>query len=79
MLVIVILVFLSFVYFFWVMQAVVLCQVEKAKEDMLNKLYSSVRLVIISVIYVYFMGRSGGMGLKQVILLALGVMGSLIF
>ena len=29
------------------MQAVVLCQVEKAKEDMLNKLYSSVRLATI--------------------------------
>lgn len=27
-------------------QAVVLCQVEKAKEDMLNQLYSSVRLVL---------------------------------
>ena len=26
-------------------QAVVLCQVEKAKEDMLNQLYSSVRLM----------------------------------
>lgn len=26
-------------------QAVVLCQVEKAKEDMLNQLYSSIRLV----------------------------------
>lgn len=25
-------------------QAVVLCQVEKAKEDMLNQLYSSIRL-----------------------------------
>lgn len=31
------------------MQAVVLCQVEKAKEDMLNKLYSSVRSVFGSV------------------------------
>jgi hypothetical protein len=27
-------------------QAVVLCQVEKAKEDMLNQLYSSIRLVL---------------------------------
>jgi hypothetical protein len=31
-------------------QAVVLCQVEKAKEDMLNQLYSSVRLVFIDVL-----------------------------
>ena len=31
---------------FIIEQAVVLCQVEKAKEDMLNQLYSSVRLVI---------------------------------
>lgn len=29
-------------------QAVVLCQVEKAKEDMLNQLYSSVRQVVFS-------------------------------
>ncbi|GMP63214.1 hypothetical protein CsSME_00024994 [Camellia sinensis var. sinensis] len=33
-------------------KAVVLCQVEKAKEDMLNKLYSSVRLV--ALIYIFF-------------------------
>lgn len=36
----------SFFFFFFLVfvQAVVLCQVEKAKEDMLNKLYSSIRL-----------------------------------
>jgi dynamin GTPase len=28
-----------------VQQAVVLCQIEKAKEDMLNQLYTSIRLV----------------------------------
>jgi hypothetical protein len=28
-------------------QAIVLCQVEKSKEDMLNKLYNSIRLVVI--------------------------------
>ena len=32
-------------------QAVVLCQVEKAKEDMLNQLYSSVRLS--TLLYVF--------------------------
>jgi hypothetical protein len=31
----------------------VLCQVEKAKEDMLNQLYSSVRLVIVDVLQFY--------------------------
>lgn len=31
--------------YFLIEQAVVLCQVEKAKEDMLNQLYSSVRFV----------------------------------
>ena len=30
-------------------QAVVLCQVEKSKEDMLNQLYSSVRLVLFGI------------------------------
>lgn len=30
-------------------QAVVLCQVEKAKEDMLNQLYSSIRLIYLII------------------------------
>lgn len=34
----------SLIYFLAIEQAVVLCQVEKAKEDMLNQLYSSIRL-----------------------------------
>lgn len=29
----------------WLQQAVVLCQVEKSKEDMLNQLYSSIRFL----------------------------------
>ena len=35
---------------FLIEQAVVLCQVEKAKEDMLNQLYSSVRLAAIRLV-----------------------------
>lgn len=37
-------------------QAVVLCQVEKAKEDMLNQLYSSVRLG--SLLYLFVTMKS---------------------
>lgn len=36
------------------LQAVVLCQVEKAKEDMLNQLYSSVRFRIFFFNYYYY-------------------------
>jgi dynamin GTPase len=32
-------------------KAIVLCQVEKAKEDMLNQLYSSIRLMNTSLIF----------------------------
>lgn len=47
-------------------QAVVLCQVEKAKEDMLNHLYTSIRLVLsnyfhvlcISLSICYFQGKT---------------------
>ena len=47
-------------------QAVVLCQVEKAKEDMLNQLYTSIRLVLsnyfrvlgISLSICYFQGKN---------------------
>lgn len=36
---------IDLIFLSMVEQAVVLCQVEKAKEDMLNQLYSSVRLM----------------------------------
>jgi dynamin 1/3 len=35
----------NFFIVFYAFQAIVLCQVEKAKEDMLNQLYSSIRLM----------------------------------
>jgi len=45
---------------FWLLgiQAVVLCQVEKAKEDMLNQLYSSVRFrnLLLPFIFILLLG-----------------------